>query len=272
MRRLLLAAVVVVLLVAAWGLTRLGGAGMVDPLEVEPGTEAPLVPGDTSLPEPTRSEAIEEGVGGLDAGRREAEPVEGPGDGAGSVASETAVVGFVGRLVDPNDGALEVVATSATLSDEDGEVVARARCEPGRLDFPAVPSGRYTLAVTCADYSHRPEALEFAPLEPGARMTRLQGGSLEEDVTLWPDGWLPVVIETPDGEPFRTLAEDLGWEPKRLFVHAFEVRVSRELALAGQLPNETDPELATWQIFDSNFQPLLSVGDHGTRFIHNTLL
>jgi hypothetical protein len=34
-----------------------------------------------------------------------------------------------------------------------------------------------------------------------------------------------VIARTNDGRPFRALAEDLGWEPKRLFADAFEVRV-----------------------------------------------
>ena len=245
MRRPLLAVLAVVFLLAAWGLSQLGGSSDMTPLEVEPPVEEALVPGDTTLPEAARPDSTEERGTTTNAdGRRE---VSSTPQGEPTEESATREVGFVAHLVGPDGKGLDVVATSAVFSDEDGELVASAHCEAGRVSFPKVTPGRYTLSVTCEDHTHRPEVVELAN-EEGARVwTRIDRSEPRPEVVLWPAGWLPVVVETSDGRPFRTLAEDLDWHPKRMFVGAFEVRVSRELALAGQLPSETGPELASWR-------------------------
>lgn len=245
MRRPLLAILAVVFLLAAWGLSRLGGTSDMTPLEVEPLVEEPVMPGDTSLPKAALpGAAVDDGPAEAADGRREVASSP-EGESTAPVAAQEA--GFVGNLVGPGGEALEVVATSAALSNEEGEPVASASCEMGRVIFPKVAAGRYTLRVTCAEYTHRPEVVEVVDDEAVPIRTQIDRSMRRADVVLWPAGWLPVVIETSGGKPFSTLAEDLGWHPKRLFVGAFEVRASREIALAGQLPSETDPELATWR-------------------------
>ncbi len=56
----------------------------------------------------------------------------------------------------------------------------------------------------------------------------------DERLVLWAVGkeWVAVVVQTNDGRPFRTLAEDLGLEPKRFFYQSFDMRV--QLSPPGQ--------------------------------------
>jgi|GEM_PF-3471549 len=151
---------------------------------------------------------------------------------------------FHGHFVLPDREPVAPSVVRAELRAEQGEVHRFTGAGVDSLSFDGLEPGRYTLAVEAEGYTHRPELLDLTDAPPVGR-----GGvqTVSERVTLWPRKWIPIVAVTEDGRPFTELATELGWQPKNLFVNAFEVRVSRELAdPAGRAP-ATDPELATFR-------------------------
>ena len=125
-------------------------------------------------------------------------------------------------------------ATGVLLdADGEGRLIAHPLAgQPDVVVFVAAPRGRCTLTFEAEGFAHRPQVLDLTEV------------SHEERVTLWPTGWISVVLRTPDGRPFVELAEDLGWEPKRLFVHAFDVRASHGAPTA---TTPHDDALARWR-------------------------
>ena len=67
-------------------------------------------------------------------------------------------------------------------------------------------------------------------------------------VTLWPMDWIPVVVRTLDGRPFRALADDEELEPKRFFVGAFDVAVQRYPFDPGEPYPGPDSDLAVFRL------------------------
>ena len=167
-----------------------------------------------------------------------------PAELARPIAGELGGFTFVGPLVLPDRSSLRLSHVRAELRPETGEALLFEGEDVEALVFEGVQRASYELRVEAAGHTHWPESFDFSEARPDARS---RSASVSERVTLWPEGWIPVVVLASDGRPFRELAAELGWEPKNLFVHAFEVRVSSVLAVAGDPLPPLDPELATWR-------------------------
>lgn len=138
---------------------------------------------------------------------------------------------FTIQLVLPDRKPITAAKVKATLIDGRGEKRVAVRFDTSEVLFDRIDPGECSLTVEVSGYRHPPET--FVVPE----------GESNERVTLWPDRWIPVYVHTADGRPFVKLAEDRGLEPKRLFVHAFEVVATSDDQAPGS-PNE--PTIATW--------------------------
>lgn len=116
----------------------------------------------------------------------------------------------------PNERSLIVERVESTLN---GTAFAERRATyeaTDMIEWLEVP--RVKVALTFEVPGYRAEQLEI-DLHGTSESTVMLA------VVLWPDASLPVIVRTRDGRPLRTLADDLGIEPKRLFVGAFDVLV-----------------------------------------------
>jgi hypothetical protein len=193
------------------------------------------LPDNRRVVEPTSPESGAEEFG-TSGSEREAVAV----DSVVSIEPSSGPLTFVGSLVLPDRSKLRLPQVRAELRPEVGDAVVFDGVDVESIAFSGVRRERYELRVEAAGYTHRPRALDFSVDQPDSI-------SLTERVTLWPEGWIPVVVRTYDGRPFRELAADIGWESKRLFVNAFELRVSSVLAVSGDSLPPIEPGLATWR-------------------------
>jgi len=203
------------------------------------GSEAP------ALPRPPVSEAR---GGGLEPGPSagpELGPTEIPDDGAGAPgrtpapasptfpsptpeASGSPRPSFVLRLelVGPDRAALAAPGARARLQGDGGsDVELGPSIENGTVIEGAIEPGNWSLVVEAEGFRHIPERLA---LDAQAFEEEDGRAVFRHRATLWPAGWIPVVVRTPDGRPFVALAEDAGHEPKRFYWQAFEVRTARD--------------------------------------------
>ncbi|MEW6071675.1 MAG: carboxypeptidase-like regulatory domain-containing protein [Planctomycetota bacterium] len=169
---------------------------------------------------------------------------------AGTPAAAPATIGFRGRFVRADRVPLEAVDATVVLAGADGrphEVEVRAAAE-ARID--GLPPGVYTAHVTAAGYHHRAQVFDLSspadlvfPLggDPAAELC------VEERLYLWPARWIAVVVLTPDGRPFGALATDLGWEPRQLFVGAFDARARLDPPGPDAWSHADAATFATWR-------------------------
>jgi hypothetical protein len=157
-------------------------------------------------------------------------------------------VSFTGELVLPSGERIEVASFRAELRGESGPALSASGVGQGSISFRGLTPQVYELSVQAEGYTHDTQVLDYSDAageleEPGAVTVR---------VILWPSNWIPLVIRTADGRPFRALAEDLGWEARQMFVKAFDIKVSAELAGPGSELPALDPELATFHVPSGN--------------------
>ena len=213
------------------------------------GSEAP------ALPRPLASEARRAGLEpGPIAGPALGVPAipdagpEAPGRTAARVSPPSSPVtpeprsarpAFVLRLelVRPDRTALAAPGARARLRGDGGSGVELGpSSENGTVIEGAVEPGIWSLEVEAEGFRHIPELLAL----DAQRFEAEDGRAVfRHRATLWPAGWIPVVVRTPDGRPFIALAEEAGQEPKRFFWQAFEVRTARESVSTAE---PTDPE------------------------------
>jgi hypothetical protein len=134
-----------------------------------------------------------------------------------STAADARTFELVGLFVRPDRKALELDSASVELCSASGERRREVVLHATSVRIAGLAPGRWTVDVEAPGHTHRRQTLDLAP-EKGAT-------AVEERLVLWPERWIAVIARTSDGRPFAALAEDLGVEPKRLFVGAFELRV-----------------------------------------------
>jgi hypothetical protein len=134
---------------------------------------------------------------------------------------------LVAHFVAPDASSLVVPSATVDLVDADGNlhrtVAARGASS---VEIGGLNARPYTVDVRAPGFLHRTQVFEIraqGPLPSGRVGPGSTLGAGNERIVLWPEGWIPVVVRTPDGRPFRKLALDLGIEPKQLFVGAFGV-------------------------------------------------
>jgi hypothetical protein len=99
------------------------------------------------------------------------------------------------------------------------------------LFVPEVPAVPIRAQVDAPDFRHWAQHFDLSVPEPEGRTTDSNlwpEPFFQENVVLWPKGWVPVIVLTTDGKPFDVLVEQFGMEPKNLLYLAFQVWVHRE--------------------------------------------
>ena len=166
------------------------------------------------------------------AGGTRAPQAAGKRGGSGAVpepvrAPEAARVDLLLRFVDPRRDELLLTEAVLELRGDNGTRRAMRVHDDKQAWIKGLPLGAYSLSVVAAGFTHRGQVLDLGSLE-GDSPSRSSGAGprpgFDERVILWPAGWVAVVVRTADDRPLAALADELGLEPRRLFVGAFEAR------------------------------------------------
>jgi len=160
------------------------------------------------------------------------------------------LVGLTGRFVLPDRNQLRLDHAVVVLVGESGERrETEVRDAAGVFVLGLVPD-RYRVSVQAEGHVHREQVVDLTSDE-NLSSSRSRSGTVgrvyEHRLTLWPEGWIAVVVRTTDGRPFTALADDLGLEPKRIFVGAFEARTRLDPPAEGAWEEPVDPEPATFR-------------------------
>lgn len=178
-------------------------------------------------------EPIEVGAAGGSAEAPEDAERAAVGREGGARAAEPAlVVSFAGRLVDPLRQPLAPASTTLVLVPAPGAKLSAApRTTTVRAATEVLveelPPGRWLARVSAPGHRHAEQVFELSPAGDPAGTSTVGARTVlrfEERLVLWPESFVAVRLETPRGEPFEILAEELGLEPESLFVGAFDVR------------------------------------------------
>ena len=210
-KRWLAFGMLVALALAAWlWLARRSAPGA--PELPVPASEAPAAP-----PRPSESVTVEP------ESRRKQQSSE---PQATQAPAQPAFFQLTLRFVDPGRSALHPQTARVRLTDPEGRSVEVTSNGSDSVRFERVEGARQIASVDAPGFVHRPQTLE------------LQATGLTEDLVLWPQHYVAVVVVTPEGKPLRELAGELGIEPRHLFYRAFEARAYPE-----ELPaDDTAPE------------------------------
>lgn len=127
-------------------------------------------------------------------------------------------VDLLARVVRPDHAALRIDG-SLVLRSGTGEVRAMELADASEVRFEALPPDVYTvrfLGKRCEHYEQR-----FDLRGEGAESGTSGRPQFEERVIVWPEAWVALVVRTPDGSSFESIADALGFERKRVLVGAF---------------------------------------------------
>lgn len=161
---------------------------------------------------------------------------------AAADASEgEALVHLEARFVDPRRGELTLEGASIEVFDSGGTHRMLAVNGSTQVVFSKLPAGVYTLRAHAPGVRHQDQVFDLS--EPRQAQTSRPGEvpTFTERVVLWPPGWVQIAVLTTDGRSVRKLAEERGYEPRRLFVGTFDVRTQLEAAGSNDWP-EPDPD------------------------------
>ena len=137
----------------------------------------------------------------------------------------------------PDRSAAALEGVQVQLRAQSGERHSFTRSGPLEELHARIGFGIYRLSVEAPNLRHFDETLDLSSEAEFENRDPEQG--FFRRVTLWPSGWLPVIVRTRDGRPFEAITSELGYEPKRLFVDAFQLHASLERFEPGQaLPPE----------------------------------
>lgn len=154
-------------------------------------------------------------------------------------------VTLLGSFRRPDGSEIEVDRARTELRDALGLVRSVDVQRSKSVRMTALAPGRYTVRVEAPGFEHREQIVDSSRVENAKR----EGNSepvFEEQLVLWPAGWVAVVLETTDGRPFSALASDMGFEPVRVFAGAFQVRTRLDPPSVRDTPGsgETPPDPA----------------------------
>ncbi len=143
--------------------------------------------------------------------------------GAPSAApAASSTVTLVATFARPDKTALEIASGAVELRDAQG-ALRRAEVHRQRsVQINGLVPGIYVAHVIAAELDHRQQFIDLSHPE---QATSNDHGEpvIETKLVLWPSQWIAVIVETTDSRPFSALATDLGYEPMKLFVGAFQV-------------------------------------------------
>jgi hypothetical protein len=143
-------------------------------------------------------------------------PPEGKAEDSAVAAPAAATFSVLGRFVQPDHVPVQVESARVVATGKHGFAREVGVVQASTVLLEGLPPDVYSVRVFAPGFEHRDQVLDLAS---NAHRTEL-----EERLILWPAGWLPVVVLTPDGRSFEELADELGIERKRLLVDAFDVR------------------------------------------------
>ena len=162
----------------------------------------------------------------------------------------------------PDRSPAPVTFARVTLTDAEGNTLVEEASGPGGRTFVGVRPGVYALTVAAEGLRHVPEELDLTD----ERELRHENGRTAyfHRITLWPDDWIPVIVRTSDGRPFRALTDDLELEPRRFFLNAFALEVSPyPIDPAGPVP-PAENETATFRTPSGSYSVEISAGVAGS--------
>lgn len=197
----------------------------------------------------------------------------GPLAGAATPVTDTrpptpfGLIAIEGRFETSEGKGITVPRAHVELRGEDDVVHAADVANAESVTFADLHPGRWSVRVEAEGFVHREQTLDvLAPDGTGRRSgsehrVRASAESdarttVSERLVLWPDGWIAVIVETPDGRPFAELATELGADPMQLFVGAFGARARDEAPTdADDAPSASflvefhpPPKYKTWEV------------------------
>lgn len=168
-------------------------------------------------------------------------------------------VTLVARFTRPDASRLQVDRARIELRD-DASHVARTvevqQSETARVQ--GLAPGRYTVRVEAPGLEHRAQVLDLTRVAPADRDGQAERVH-DERLMLWPADWVAVVVESGDGQGFSALAEELGHDPRSLYVGAFGLHAGLAPPREDGDPPEDVPSLArfhpppgyqSWELHD----------------------
>lgn len=257
---------VLVALLAYSGLRSGNGAGAaLEPGAVQPNTapssavqRGPLAPtrvGNGDAPAPSEREALS------------AEPAP----QRGSEPTRTATLTLVGRFVQPARKGLKPAQARVILTPAQGTPRQVELRDAEQVRIEGLPALEYTLTIEAPGFVHRAQVLDLgAQAEEAREHVAQRGAELEHDVDLllWPERWVALRVEGPDGRPYAELATELGMEPVQLFTSAFEVRARLAAPPTGTLDAPGEPDLLTFHPVHGHKRWRLPDGSAGSIELH----
>ena len=140
------------------------------------------------------------------------------------------------RIVGPERERLKPERVRVRIVDAAGANVEQTAAGVDSLVVPGLAPGGCSVRAEATGFLHRAQTFDLRPPSNPDE-------TLAEDLVLWPEGRVAIVVRTDDGRPFSALAADLGMEPKRLFVDAFHVAAFLD-ATAAEDPQQKSDERA----------------------------
>jgi len=143
--------------------------------------------------------------------------------GASSAApAASSTLTLVATFARPDKTALAITSGAVELRDAQGALRRAELHQQRSVEIRGLAPGIYVAHVITPELDHRQQFIDLSHPE---QATSNDHGEpvIETKLVLWPSQWIAVIVETTDGRPFSALATDLGYEPMKLFVGAFQV-------------------------------------------------
>ncbi len=167
---------------------------------------------------------------------------------------------WTGEFVLPNGSEVVPALADVDLTLDGGAKLSRQVSRSPSVHFDDLAAGRYTLHVRCEGFTHREQHILIAerPSKVTGDHAKVSRG-LDDDVVLWPERTIAVVVTSSTGAPLESIATELGLEPKRIFVGAFAARAFLDAPPDGAWPPDGATPLAWfdrplgyqhWQVSD----------------------
>jgi hypothetical protein len=132
-------------------------------------------------------------------------------------------VTLIATFSKPDGTELELPSGFVELRDAKGTSKRVEIHDQNNVQFDELAPSVYVARVTAPNFEHRDQFLDFTGADDAYTKKNRGEAVFEKKLVCWPADWIQVIVEATDGRPLSALAKDLGYEPRRLFVDAFQV-------------------------------------------------